>query len=49
MEQDGGAAPRSTKAKKEGDLSEYKLDDYDEDEEQEMGALYFHSSATFVS
>ena len=34
MDEDGQAAPQSTK-KPEGDLSEYNLDDYDEDEEQE--------------
>lgn len=37
MAEDGQAAPQSTKKKPEGDLSEYNLDNYDEDEEQETG------------
>lgn len=37
MEEDGQAAPQSTKKKSEGDLSEYNLDDYDEDEQHETG------------
>lgn len=37
MDEDGQAAPQLTKKKPEGDLSEYNLDDYDEDEEHETG------------